>query len=79
MKSIKGHQTSDIHILTGLERTMHRREVPTIVLQGSGRRLRTRIDTDDVMRLIIIMRESGLPARIGLEVTGNSHRMLMYC
>ena len=34
--------------------------------------------TDDFMRLIAILREYGLPVRIGFEATGNYHRVLMY-
>ncbi len=34
--------------------------------------------TDDFLRLIAILRESGLPVRIGFEATGNYHRVLMY-
>ena len=34
--------------------------------------------TDDFMRLIAILRDYGLPVRIGFEATGNYHRVLMY-
>ena len=34
--------------------------------------------TEDFMRLIAILREYGLPVRIGFEATGNYHQVLMY-
>jgi len=42
------------------------------------RRLTITNSTDDFLRLIAILRESGLPVRIGFEATGNYHRVLMY-
>ena len=47
---------------------------------GKTRRRRMTIanSTNDFMRLIAILREYGLPVRIGFEATGNYHRVLMY-
>ena len=34
--------------------------------------------TEDFVRLIAILRDYGMPVRIGFEATGNYHRVLMY-
>ena len=57
----------------------HRHEV-LIAAPGKTRRRCMTITntTDDFMRLIAILRDYGLPVRIGFEATGNYHRVLMY-
>jgi transposase len=51
-----------------------------IAIPGKTRRRRLTItnSTDDFARLITILREYGLPVRIGFEATGNYHRVMMY-
>lgn len=57
----------------------HRHEV-LIAVPGKTRRRRLTITntTEDFTRLIAILREYGMPIRIGFEATGNYHRVLMY-
>ena len=65
--------------LVGIDISKHRHEV-LIAAPGKTRRRRLTITngTGDFMRLIAILREYGMPARIGFEATGNYHRVLMY-
>jgi hypothetical protein len=60
--------TSDARVLAGIDISRHRHEVP-IAVPGKSRRRRLTItnSTDDFMRLIAILREYGMPVRIGLE------------
>ena len=75
----KVEHTSDARVLVGIDISKHRHEV-LIAAPGKTRRRRLTItnSTDDFMRLIAILREYGLPVRIGFEATGNYHRVLMY-
>ena len=75
----KVEHTSDARVLVGIDISKHRHEV-LIAVPGKTRRRRLTItnSTDDFMRLIAILREYGLPVRIGFEATGNYHRVLMY-
>ena len=75
----KIEHTSDTRVLVGIDISKHRHEV-LIAVPGKTRRRRMTItnSTDDFMRLITILREYGLPVRIGFEATGNYHRVLMY-
>lgn len=75
----KVEHTSDARVLVGIDISKHRHEV-LISVPGKTRRRRLMItnSTDDFMRLISILREYGLPVRIGFEATGNYHRVLMY-
>jgi transposase len=75
----KIEHTSDTRVLVGIDISKHRHEV-LIAVPGKTRRRRMTItnSTDDFMRLIAILREYGLPVRIGFEATGNYHRLLMY-
>jgi len=75
----KVEHTSDARVLVGIDISKHRHEV-LIAVPGKTRRRRLTItnSTDDFMRLIAILRDYGLPVRIGFEATGNYHRVLMY-
>ena len=75
----KVEHTSDARVLVGIDISKHRHEV-LIAVPGKTRHRRLTItnSTDDFMRLIAILREYGLPVRIGFEATGNYHRVLMY-
>lgn len=75
----KVEHTSDARVLVGIDISKHRHEV-LIAVPGKTRRRRLTItnNTDDFMRLIAILREHGMPVRIGFEATGNYHRVLMY-
>jgi len=75
----KVEHTSDARVLVGIDISKHRHEV-LISVPGKTRRRRLTItnSADDFMRLIVILREYGLPVRIGFEATGNYHRVLMY-
>lgn len=75
----KVEHTSDARVLVGIDISKHRHEV-LIAVPGKTRRRRLTItnSTDDFMRLIDILREYGLPVLIGIEATGNYHRVLMY-
>ena len=71
--------TPDARVLVGIDISKHRHEV-LIAAPGKTRRRCMTItnSTDDFMRLIAMLREYGLPVRIGFEATGNYHRVLMY-
>ena len=75
----KVEHTSDARVLVGIDISKHRHEV-LIAVPGKSRRRRLTItnSNDDFMRLIAILREYGMPVRIGFEATGNYHRVLMY-
>ena len=75
----KLEHTSDARVLVGIDISKHRHEV-LIAVPGKSRRRRLTItnSTDDFLRLIAILREYGVPVRIGFEATGNYHRVLMY-
>ena len=75
----KVEHTSDARVLVGIDISKHRHEV-LIAVPSKTRRRRLTItnSTDDFVRLIAILREYGLPVRIGFEATGNYHRVLMY-
>ena len=75
----KVEHTSDACVLVGIDISKHRHEV-LIAVPGKSRRRRLTItnSTDDFIGLIVILREYGLPVRIGFEATGNYHRVLMY-
>ena len=62
----KVEHTSDARVLVGIDISKHRHEV-LIAVPGKTRRRRLTItnSTDDFMRLIAILREYGLPVRIG--------------
>jgi hypothetical protein len=62
----KVEHTSDTRVLVGIDISKHRHEV-LIAVPGKTRQRRLTItnSTDDFMRLIAILREYGLPARIG--------------
>ena len=64
----KVEHTSDARVLVGIDVSKHRYEV-LIAAPGETRRQRPTItnSTDDFMRLIAILREYGLPVRIGFE------------
>ena len=61
--------TPDARVLVGIDISKHRHEV-LIAIPGKTRRRRMTItnSTEDFMRLIAILREYGLPVRIGFEV-----------
>jgi Transposase len=69
--------TSDARVLVGIDISKHRHEVLMAVL-GKTRRRRRKIpnSTEDLMRLIGVLRKHSPPVRIGFEATGNSHRVL---
>ena len=75
----KVNYTPDARVLVGVDISKHRHEV-LIAAPGKTRRRRMTItnSTDEFMRLIAVLREYGLPVRIGFEATGNYHRVLMY-
>ena len=75
----KVEHTSDARVLVGIDISKHRHEV-LIAIPGKTRRRRLTItnSAEDFTRLIAILREYGLPVRIGFEATGNYHRVLMY-
>jgi transposase len=75
----KVEHTSDARVLVGIDISKHRHEV-LIAVPGKTRRRRLTITntTEDFTRLIAILREYGMPVRIGFEATGNYHRVLMY-
>lgn len=75
----KVEHTADARVLVGIDISKHWHEV-LIAVPGKTRRRRLTItnSTDDFRRLIAILREYDLPIRIGFEVTGNYHRVLMY-
>jgi len=75
----KVEHTSDARVLVGIDISKHR-HVVLIAIPGKTRRRRLTItnSTDDFARLITILREYGLPVRIGFEATGNYHRVMMY-
>ena len=60
--------TPDARVLVGIDISKHRHEV-LIAAPGKIRRRRMTITntTDDFMRLIAMLREYGLPVRIGFE------------
>ena len=64
----KVEHTSDARVLVGIDISKHRHEV-LIAVPGKMRRRRITITntTDDFMRLIAILRDYGLPVRIGFE------------
>lgn len=75
----KVEHTADARVLVGIDISKHRHEV-LIAVPGKTRRRRLTITntTEDFTRLIAILREYGMPVRIGFEATGNYHRVLMY-
>lgn len=74
----KVEHTSDARVLVGIDISKHRHEVLIAAPGESWRRLTIPNSTDNFMRLIAILREFGMPVRIGFEATGNYHRVLMY-
>ena len=66
--------TSDARVLVGI-RCPHAYATPC---KTRRRRLTITNSTDDFMRLTAILRQYGLPVRIGFEATGNYHRVLIY-
>ena len=64
----KFEHTSDVRVLVGIDISKHRHEV-LIAIPGKTRRRRMTITntTEDFMRLIAILREYGMPVRIGFE------------
>jgi transposase len=72
--------TSDARVLVGIDISKHRHEVLIAAPGKTRRRRRLTITntTEDFLRLIAILRDYGLPVRIGFEATGNYHHVLMY-
>ena len=66
----KVEHTSNARVLVGIDISKHRHEV-LIAVPGKTRRCRLTItnSTDDSMRLIAILRDYGMPVRIGFEAT----------
>ena len=64
----KVEHTSDARVLVGIDISKHRHEV-LIAVPGKTRRRRMTITNtaEDFMRLIVILRDYGLPIRIGFE------------
>ena len=73
----KIEHTSDTSILVGIDISEHRHKV-LIAVPGKThhRRMTITNTTEDFMRLIAILREYGLPVRIGFEATGSYDWML---
>ena len=72
--------TADARVLVGIDISKHRHEVLIAAPGKTRRRRRLTITntTEDFLRLIAILRDYGLPVRIGFEATGNYHHVLMY-
>ena len=63
-------------VLVGIDISKHRHEV-LIAVPGKQRRRRMTLTNAkaDFDRLVMVLREYGLPVRIGFEATGNYHRV----
>ncbi len=66
-------------LLVAIDISKHRHEV-LIAVPGKARRRRLAIrnSLEDFERLIAVLRQYGLPVRIGFEATGNYHRALAH-
>jgi transposase len=66
-------------VLVGIDISKHRHEV-LIAAPGKQRRRRVTLTNAkaDFDRLVTVLREYGLPVRIGFEATGNDHRALAH-
>jgi hypothetical protein len=75
----KFEHTSEDRVFEGIETSKHWHEV-LIAAPGKTRRRRLTMTNsiDDFNRLIAILREYDMLVWIGLEATGNYHRVLRY-
>ena len=66
-------------VLVGIDISKHRHEV-LIAVPGKQRRRKMTLTNAkaDFGRLVMVLREYGLPVRIGFEATGNYHRALAH-